>query len=69
MYGSIKILGLVTPILLWPGKKEVIEDAYPGDVVGLFDTGNFKIGDTLSQGEDFFTLAYPAFRLKYLKKW
>lgn len=50
-------------------QKEVIEDAYPGDVVGLFDTGNFKIGDTLSQGEDFFTLAYPAFRLKYLKKW
>lgn len=34
-------------------QKEVIEDAYPGDVVGLFDTGNFKIGDTLSQGEDF----------------
>src|SRR5690606_17155731 len=28
-------------------EKNVVEDAYPGDVVGLFDTGNFKIGDTL----------------------
>ncbi len=33
--------------------KDVIEDAFAGDVVGLFDTGNFKIGDTLTEGEDF----------------
>ena len=26
-------------------EKSVIEDAYSGDVVGLFDTGNFKIGE------------------------
>src|SRR5438034_1744537 len=31
--------------------KTVVEEAYPGDVVGLFDTGNFKIGDTLTEGE------------------
>jgi peptide chain release factor 3 len=30
--------------------KDVIDEAYPGDVVGLFDTGNFKIGDTLTEG-------------------
>jgi tryptophan synthase beta subunit len=30
--------------------KSIIEDAYAGDVVGLFDTGNFKIGDTLTEG-------------------
>lgn len=28
--------------------KEVINEAYPGDIVGLYDTGNLKIGDTLS---------------------
>ena len=33
--------------------KDVIDDAYPGDVVGLFDTGSFKIGDTLTEGENF----------------
>src|SRR5437762_2328769 len=32
-------------------EKDVIEEAYPGDVVGLFDTGTFKIGDTLTEGE------------------
>ena len=34
--------------------KDVIEEAFPGDVVGLFDTGNFKIGDTLTEGEAFY---------------
>ncbi|MEN9941196.1 MAG: hypothetical protein RL286_692, partial [Bacteroidota bacterium] len=28
--------------------KSVIDDAYPGDVIGLYDTGSFKIGDTLT---------------------
>ena len=31
----------------WPQKKSIIDFAYPGDIVGLHDTGNFKIGDTL----------------------
>ena len=29
--------------------KEIINEAFPGDIVGLFDTGNLKIGDTLSE--------------------
>lgn len=41
--------------------KEVIDDAYPGDVVGLFDTGNFKIGDTLTEGADFSFVGMPSF--------
>ncbi len=32
-------------------RKDVIDEAYPGDVIGLYDTGNFKIGDTLTDGE------------------
>jgi peptide chain release factor 3 len=41
--------------------KEVIESAYAGDVVGLFDTGNFKIGDTLTEGEDYYFTGIPSF--------
>lgn len=41
--------------------KEVVDDAYPGDVVGLFDTGNFKIGDTLTEGEQFMFTGMPSF--------
>ena len=41
--------------------KSVIEEAYPGDVVGLYDTGNFKIGDTLTEGEDMMFKGIPSF--------
>jgi peptide chain release factor 3 len=39
------------PTSFMASKKEVIDEAYPGDVVGLYDSGNFKIGDTLTDGE------------------
>lgn len=49
-------------------EKSVVEDAYPGDVVGLFDTGNFKIGDTLTEGEDFFFTGIPSFSPEIFKE-
>ena len=48
--------------------KSIIEDAYPGDVVGLFDTGNFKIGDTLTEGEDFYFTGIPSFSPEIFKE-
>jgi len=48
--------------------KDVIEEAYPGDVVGLFDTGNFKIGDTLTEGEDFYYTGIPSFSPEIFKE-
>jgi len=41
--------------------KSVIDEAFPGDVVGLYDTGNFKIGDTLNEGENFMFKGIPSF--------
>src|SRR6187402_3040694 len=49
-------------------QKEVIDDAYPGDVVGLFDTGNFKIGDTLTEGEKFYFTGIPSFSPEIFKE-
>ncbi|PSK92014.1 peptide chain release factor 3 [Taibaiella chishuiensis] len=49
-------------------QKEVIDDAYPGDVVGLFDTGNFKIGDTLTEGADFYFTGMPSFSPEIFKE-
>jgi peptide chain release factor 3 len=48
--------------------KDVIEEAYPGDVVGLFDTGNFKIGDTLTEGENFYFTGIPSFSPEIFKE-
>ena len=48
--------------------KSIIQDAYAGDVVGLFDTGNFKIGDTLTEGENFFFTGIPSFSPEIFKE-
>lgn len=48
--------------------KDVIEQAFPGDVVGLFDTGNFKIGDTLTEGENFYFTGIPSFSPEIFKE-
>ncbi|MEJ7682414.1 MAG: peptide chain release factor 3 [Segetibacter sp.] len=48
--------------------KEVVDEAFPGDVVGLFDTGNFKIGDTLTEGEDFYFTGIPTFSPEIFKE-
>lgn len=48
--------------------KLLIETAYPGDVVGLYDTGNFKIGDTLTEGEKFTFKGIPSFSPEIFKE-
>src|SRR6202000_1469480 len=48
--------------------KDVIEEAYPGDVVGLFDTGNFKIGATLPEGEELYFTGIPSFSPEIFKE-
>lgn len=31
--------------------REVVETAVAGDIIGLYDTGNFQIGDTIYSGK------------------
>ncbi len=46
-----KKLKFASPNAFFAEKKEIVDISYPGDIVGLHDTGNFKIGDTLTEGE------------------
>ncbi len=48
-------------------KKEVLEEAYPGDIVGLYDSGNFKIGDTLTESEQLHFKGVPSFSPEIFK--
>ncbi len=49
------------PTSFMASKKNVIDEAFPGDVVGLYDSGNFKIGDTLTGGEVLHFKGIPSF--------
>lgn len=41
--------------------REIIDEAWPGDIIGLHDTGTFKIGDTLTEGEGISFRGIPSF--------
>lgn len=45
-----------------------LESAVAGDVVGLYDTGDFKIGDTLTEGEKLHFLGIPHFAPELFKR-
>ena len=48
---SSKKLRFSNPTAFMASKKSIVDEAYPGDIVGLYDSSNFKIGDTLTEGE------------------
>ena len=50
-----------SPTAFMASKKSIVEKAYPGDIVGLHDTGNFKIGDSLTEGEIIHFKGIPSF--------
>lgn len=56
-----KKMKFANPSSFMAREKNVIEEAFPGDVIGLYDTGNFKIGDTLTEGEGFMYKGIPSF--------
>ncbi|MBP1763326.1 MAG: prfC [Firmicutes bacterium] len=59
---SGKLLKLTQPQQFLAQDRTIIEEAYPGDIVGLFDPGVFGIGDTLcAQGENFKFEDFPVF--------
>ena len=41
--------------------RDIVEKAYPGDIVGLFDPGIFRIGDSLAEKEDIVFDELPTF--------
>jgi peptide chain release factor 3 len=49
------------PYMFMADAKNVVDEGYPGDVVGLYDTGTFKIGDTLTEGELMLYTGIPSF--------
>jgi peptide chain release factor 3 len=48
-------------------KKSIVDYAYPGDIVGLHDTGNFKIGDSITEGEEIHFEGLPSFSPELFK--
>ena len=62
-----KKLKFSSPNAFFAEKKEIVDISYPGDIVGLHDTGNFKIGDTLTEGEILNYKGIPSFSPEHFR--
>ena len=56
-----KTVRFSSPTQFMAQRKSTVDEAYPGDIVGLPDNGIFKIGDTLTEGEDLHFRGLPSF--------
>ena len=62
-----KRLKFSSPNAFFAQRKEIVDFSFPGDIVGLHDTGNFKIGDTLTEGEILNYKGIPSFSPEHFR--
>ncbi len=62
-----KTLRFSSPTQFMAQRKSTVDEAYPGDIIGLPDNGIFKIGDTLTEGEQLHFRGLPSFSPEMFK--
>lgn len=65
---SGKEIKIATPLFFQAQDREIAEEAYPGDIIGLHDTGKFQIGDSFSEGEMIQFTDIPSFAPEIFNK-
>lgn len=62
-----KEIKVPTPVMFLAQERELAEDAYAGDIIGIPNHGQLRIGDTLTEGEKINFTGIPAFAPEMLK--
>ena len=62
-----KTVRFSSPTQFMAQRKSTIDEAYPGDIIGLPDNGILKIGDTITEGEQLHFLGLPSFSPEMFK--
>jgi len=63
-----KMINVHNPTLFLAKDREVAEEALAGDIIGIPNHGNLRIGDALTQGEDLHFTGIPSFAPEILQK-
>jgi peptide chain release factor 3 len=65
---SGKVMAVYNPVFFLAQSRELAEEAYPGDIMGIPNHGQLRIGDTLTEGEDMNFLGIPTFAPEVLRR-
>jgi peptide chain release factor 3 len=66
--GTGKQIGIHNPILFFAQERETVDEAWPGDIIGIPNHGVLRVGDTLSESGDVVFTGIPNFAPEILRR-
>jgi len=66
--GTGKTLSVNSPILFFAREREIVDEAWPGDIIGIPNHGVLRVGDTLTEGEQVKIVGIPNFAPEILRR-
>ena len=66
--GTGKVLSVNSPILFFAREREIVDEAWPGDIIGIPNHGVLRVGDTLTEGEQIKIVGIPNFAPEILRR-
>ena len=66
--GTDKTLGIHNPILFFAQERETVDEAWPGDIIGIPNHGILRVGDTLSESGSIVFTGIPNFAPEMLRR-
>jgi peptide chain release factor 3 len=63
-----KAIAVHSPIFFFAQSRELAEEAYPGDIIGIPNHGSLRVGDTLTEGEELTFTGIPNFAPEILRR-
>ncbi|MBL8675669.1 MAG: peptide chain release factor 3 [Rhodospirillales bacterium] len=65
--GTGKTVTIGSPILFFARDREIVDEAWPGDIIGVPNHGTLRVGDTLTEGEELRITGIPNFAPEILR--
>jgi peptide chain release factor 3 len=66
--GTGKSIGVHNPILFFASERETVDEAWPGDIIGIPNHGTLRVGDTLSESGGVIFTGIPNFAPEILRR-
>jgi peptide chain release factor 3 len=66
--GTGKVIGIHNPILFFAAERETVDEAWPGDIIGIPNHGTLRVGDTLSESGEIAFIGIPNFAPEILRR-
>jgi peptide chain release factor 3 len=66
--GTGKVMSVHNPILFFAQSRETVDEAWPGDIIGIPNHGVLRVGDTLTEGENITFTGIPNFAPEIIRR-